>query len=122
VEVLRHPSVPEAWDSYRDEDRREVEWREEHRLPGFSGDRLFEGLDSNYVTPLNGAAYRDMMHEKIRVTCQQAVHAVRMRLRSRLKGLDEALAMLAATRGTTGLPAGPTGRVLEAVLQALNGG
>lgn len=121
VKVLGYPSVTAAWDAFRQQDRADPAWRAEHRFPGFPGDHLFAGLDDRFVTPLNGATYRQMMvEEKIPATCQQAVHAVRMRIRSHLKALDQALAELATLRDTA-VPTGPAAQALDTVLQALNG-
>jgi hypothetical protein len=120
VEVLQHPDLASAWAAFAAADQRDPSWREACQFPSFHSDQLFAGLDiERYSTPLNGRTYREMMREKIRLSSQQAVHAVRVRLRLRLDELQAAMRKLAQSQMTSKVPAGPAGRLLQEVSREL---
>lgn len=95
VPLNRCPGGPfEAWQSYRREDRDPKSWRNQE-FPNFRSTELFAGLtDSDVFSNFDGEAYLGLMREKIRVSTQQVMHAVRVQMRRRLRALERELGLL----------------------------
>lgn len=94
VAVADAETAHEAWQNYTDDDRKDQAWR--NRFPRFGDDRLFPQLTATDSDRrgFHGNDYRDVMEEKIRQVAGQAVHAVRVRLKYRLRLIEQDLAAL----------------------------
>lgn len=86
--------VHEAWQQCRREDRDPKGWRTKDFATFQSGD-LFAGLTGGEIySGFDGAAYLDLMKEKLRVATQQVMHSVRVQMRRRLRALERELRLL----------------------------
>lgn len=86
--------VHEAWQQCRREDRDPKSWRTMD-FPTFQSGELFTGLTGAEIySGFDGAAYLDLMKEKLRAATHQVMHAVRVQMRRRLKSLERELSLL----------------------------
>jgi len=86
--------VYEAWQQCRREDRDPKSWRTRD-FPTFQSGDLFSGLTGEEVyAGFDGAAYLDLMKEKLRTATQQAMHSVRVQMRRRLRTIERELSLL----------------------------
>jgi hypothetical protein len=86
--------VQEVWQGYRRQDRDPKSWRGSD-FPSFRSSELFEGLKTKDVAhSFDGAAYLELMKQKIRLATQQVMHSVRVQMRRRLRLLEKELSLL----------------------------
>jgi hypothetical protein len=95
VPLGRHAGgIHEMWQNYRREDRDPKSWRG-NDFPSFRSPELFAGLTGAEIAhSFDGAAYLDLMKEKIRVATHQVMHSVRVQMRRRLRMMEKELSLL----------------------------
>jgi hypothetical protein len=106
VPVSNQPSVAAAWAQLSDQDAAQAgrDWGGA-MYPTFLSRELFADLEdgkadgktdgkAKVFSPLNGATYRGMMHEKVKVVTHQSAHVLRGQLRRRLEEIEKELARL----------------------------
>ena len=81
VRILTTTGPAEMWERFAQEDRRSRDWRS--GFPTFSCKGLFAEMPAEFKL----AEYRSLMQEKVRVGSHQAMHALKVRVRSRLDEL-----------------------------------
>jgi GTPase SAR1 family protein len=91
VPVGRFGGLGEAWQEFRNQDRKNLTWGE-GIFPSFRSTELLNRVsDSRSFQHFDGEIYLDLMGDKVRVAVGQVIHGLRTRLRGRLGELEEEL-------------------------------
>jgi hypothetical protein len=91
VPVHGRANVQQAWEQVGEKDAEQpASWRGDH-YPVFVVRTLFEGIRDGEAEAFNGALYRRLMEEKIKISVQQAMHVLRWRIIAQLRGLEKDL-------------------------------